>query len=282
MAKGFGYIPDIPAVEDFTVNSIDNKLLPKNLLAAGKGGGKLPRHVDNRKWCSPVDDQGELGSCGPTAALSMFEYMENRAFGNYIDGSRLFTYWNTRNIMGAQYLDVDSGVYNRSVMKAIVKVGVIPETLWPYDISTFANLPTTDMFLNKQPYNALSYVRLDTSYGRQYVDRIRTFLNNGYALLTGLAVYDNIFNITKQNPVLEYPVPGVDKEAGGHAVMIAGYDDDMPTKTGNGAFLIKNSWGAEWGDNGYFWLPYKYFENGIALDTWTITGIGYVDSKQFD
>ena len=129
--KGFGYIPDIPAVEDFNVNNIETNLLPKNLLGAGSSPIELPRKVDNRKWCSPVDDQGELGCCGPDAAISMFEYMEKKAFGKFVDASRLFTYWNTRNIMGSKYLKVDSGVYNRSVMKAIINIGLIRKACGP-------------------------------------------------------------------------------------------------------------------------------------------------------
>jgi C1A family cysteine protease len=280
--KGFGYIPDLPHAEDFTVNNIEENVLPKNLLRGSRRPvALLPNTVNNSQWCSPYEDQGELGACG-MSSIDILEYMEKKAFGKYINGSKLFTYWHTRKMMGEQYVNIDSGVYNRTAMKAIVKIGILPDEFWPYKIDTFTNPPTPEMYQNLIPYRALNYIRLDNSYGDAYVSRIKQFLNSGYIMFTGFTVYDNIDRITKQEPVLEYPVRGVDKPVGGHAVLITGYDDDVSTKTGNGVFRIRNSWGAEWGDGGDFYMPYKYFVDGIALDTWTITSLAYMDSKQFD
>jgi C1A family cysteine protease len=56
-----------------------------------------------------------------------------------------------------------------------------------------------------------------------------------------------------------------EKEVGGHAVVAVGYDDVQ------GRFRIRNSWGASWGQGGYFTMPYQYLlDENLSDDFWTI------------
>jgi C1A family cysteine protease len=51
---------------------------------------------------------------------------------------------------------------------------------------------------------------------------------------------------------------------GGHAVLAVGYDDATQR------FTIRNSWGANWGQGGYFTMPYPYLTtSGLSSDFWT-------------
>ena len=280
---GLGYLPDIPDIRDFTISDIKNSL-PKGLLKSfrRKVDPELPKLASVKQYDSPVNDQGETGVCTADALSSLLENLQKRAFGKYTDASRLFTYWVTRWMMGPEYVNVDSGAYNRTAIKSVLKCGLLSEETWPYDQSTFARPPTIDMFMNTEPYRALDYARVDTTYGDECVNRMKKFIASGFPLYTGFVVYDNIWDITKSDDVLKYPKRNKDKAIGGHAVMVSGYDDEVETNIGSGVFEIKNSWGEGFGNGGYFKMPYEYFKNGIALDTWNITSLQLVESKQFD
>ena len=80
----------------------------------------------------------------------------------------------------------------------------------------------------------------------------------------------------------EIPFPGSgDTLEGGHAILAVGYDDNKKIGSANGALLIRNSWGTQWGDKGYGWLPYAYVEQGLADDFWSMVKAEFVDTDLF-
>ena len=100
---GTGWLAPHPDLRDYTpaskqVTSFSRKLkLPS--LAARPQDRKAAGQIDLREWCSPVENQLELGACTAHAAAGIVEYFEKRAFGRHIDASRLFLYKTTRNLM---------------------------------------------------------------------------------------------------------------------------------------------------------------------------------------
>jgi C1A family cysteine protease len=124
---GMGWIPDYPDFRDYTekTGEITSVLTPSGVPKAKVS----PSSVDLRQWCSPVENQGKIGSCTAHAGVGIIEYYERKSFGRHMDASRLFLYKVTRNLTKAKG---DSGAYLRMTMGAMVLFGVPPEAYWPY------------------------------------------------------------------------------------------------------------------------------------------------------
>jgi len=246
----------------------------------------LPASVDLRPWCSPVENQGSIGSCTANAGVGIVEYFERRAFGKHIDASRLFLYKVTRNM---SHWTGDTGAFLRTTMGALVLFGVPPEEYWRYVTADFDKEPSAFCYAFAQNYQAISYYRLDPPGTSRNVllDRIKLFLSAGLPSMFGFTVYNSIGQAAATGKI-PYPTRG-EKVEGGHAIVAVGYDDAMKIKNANagavkttGAFLIRNSWGTGWGPmGGYLWLPYEYVLRGLAIDWWSLLKNEWVETGHF-
>lgn len=276
--RSLGWERDLPDIRDFNdesteVESIINK--SAKLKAARK---TLPSAVDLRKFCSPVENQGSLGSCTANAGVGLMEYFQRAAFGNHLEGSRLFLYKITRNLLG---WSGDDGAYLRTTMKAMALFGICPEQFWPYDIDKFNNEPTAFCYALAQNYQAIKYYRLDPH--KRTPDKIlRTVKEKLAAQLPSMFGFSVYSSLPQEEGKPDIPFPAShDQLEGGHAVVAIGYDDKHKIGKYTGSLLIRNSWGSRWGDNGYGWLPYEYILSGLAADFWTLVKAEFVDTELF-
>ena len=276
---GMGWHRDLPDMRDFTSESdkIDEVLSKSASLK--KARKAMPSTVDLRRWCSPIEDQGNLGSCTANAGVGMMEYYERHALDKYMDASRLFLYKVTRNLMGFKG---DDGAYLRDTMKAMVLFGVPPEKYWPYDIPRFNDEPTAFCYSFAQSYQALRYYRLDPPKTKHsdVLKTVKQYLAADLPSMFGFSVYSSMPSLDDGKGEIPYPAPG-DTLEGGHAVLAVGYDDNKKIGKEKGALLIRNSWSTRWGDKGYGWLPYAYVDHGLADDFWSMVKAEYVDTDLF-
>ncbi|MDR3543009.1 MAG: C1 family peptidase [Desulfosporosinus sp.] len=219
----------------------------------------LPKAVDLRTGCSPIVDQGELGSCTANAIASgLREYWEIQV-GKLTPLSRLWLYWEERKIEGT--VNDDAGAEIRDGMKVLQQIGCAPEVDWPYDVTKFTQIPTTQATRDAAPYRITEYHRVTN------LTTLKTALAQGYPVVIGIKVYESFeSNQVAKTGIVPLPIRG-ENLLGGHAVLAVGYEDDLKTD-GQGVVICRNSWGDGWGDKGYFYLPYDYFVKYVS-DMWT-------------
>jgi C1A family cysteine protease len=282
---GTGWLPPMPDLRDYTQDQKDIKAMTKK-LGMGAGKMKASTSVDLRKWCSPVENQGSLGSCTAHAGIGIVEYYQKRAFNKYFDGSRLFLYKTTRNLM---QVTGDAGGWLRCAMGAMVLCGVPEEKYWPYNTDNFDDEPGAFVYSIADNYEALKYFCHDPQGAKvPYPDvlaSVKKYLEAGIPSMFGFWGFPS-FEKSDVKGGIPYPCSG-ETAKWGHAIVAIGYDDEKIIKNlscnkqTKGALLIRNSWGKEWGDKGYGWLPYDYVLDNLAQDFWSLLGMDWVDSKQF-
>jgi C1A family cysteine protease len=288
--RGFGWLPDVPKIKDFGPKTPEVKDLMERtsharlltgVTTTRSGAAAAPAletSVDWRMYCSPIVDQGQLGSCTANAAAGLVEYFERRSFGKFIGASRLFIYKATRDLLGWQG---DTGAYLRSAMEALVMFGAPPEQYWPYDIPNFDIEPSAFLYAMGASYQATKYFRLDPNGlpPDMALQNIKTYLAAGFPSMFGFPVYEEYMNVPADGKVA-YP-KAESHYYGGHANVAVGYDDTMTIGDQKGALLVRNSWGKDWGLEGYAWMSYQYVTEALASDWWSLIDAKWIDTGNF-
>jgi C1A family cysteine protease len=218
-----------------------------------------PNSVDLRRYCSSIENQGNLGSCTGQAVAGAIELL-NKRNGKPTDVSRLFIYYYERLILGT--VNYDSGAYIRDGIKATNHYGVSLESYWPYNIKKFRQEPITEAKNDALNRKVTLYERVADFNG--CIDA----LSNGYPVIIGFDVYTSFMSATvTRTGNMPYPNTKREKLLGGHAVLLVGYDKTKKV------FIVRNSWGTSWGDRGYFYMPFNVINPNMSDDYWIIKSV---------
>lgn len=202
-------------------------------------------------------NQGETNSCTAHAASAAYEYELSQQHLPDFMPSRLFLYYNERIEEGTA--NQDSGATIRDSVKALAKYGTLPENYWPFS-ERIAERPSDADY-------QLAIRNIVTSYSAvpQTIQSIKTAIYQKHPVIFGFMVYESFESPEVAQSGVQ-PLPGINEQClGGHAVLCVGWDDSIKS------FWIRNSWGSDWGQSGYFCMPYDYITNPqLASDFWII------------
>ena len=243
--RKYGWKPSIP---DFRDKYLDFTLNQQNKSTH-----------DLREHCPSIYNQGKLGSCTANAIAFAYQFDQMKQLeqkDKIFIPSRLFIYYNERDM--EKTTGSDSGAAIRDGIKSINKIGVCPENLWPYDITTFTKKPDPQCYQIATQHKSVQYARVN-----QTLSQLREAISAGYPVVFGFTVYQSFESEeVAKTGIMSMPNKN-EKVLGGHAVAAVGFNEN--------SFIIRNSWGEQWGENGYFYMPNEFItNNNLANDFWVV------------
>jgi C1A family cysteine protease len=173
--------------------------------------------------------------------------------------SRAYIYFNERLMEGT--VAQDSGASLKAGMQSIKKYGFCQESDFPYLPGQFRTRPPPECYAQGERYRELKYYRV-----RSQTAAVKAALASGYVVVIGLVAFPELESpAVAATGQLTGPKPG-EKPFGGHAVLIVGYTAGSSGPSGpgsQGSFIVRNSWGPDWGDQGYFYMPFDYLDQYV-------------------
>lgn len=209
---------------------------------------ELPAFVSLIDLCGPVRDQGESGLCHSFAGAEIKNMQEAKEKGYQQDMSPLALAKRVKEIDGRPDTE---GSDLLSVMKALNDTGTVLEVFCPFGQYQAGSLVFPGDIYGYR-YKAGNYARCTS------VQEIKEALALGKPVALGIQCTPEIYEVERDLPYI--PLPDKLVLIGGHAVVVVGYHDNLSHDGHTGHLLIKNSWGEDWGDQGFGWLPYDYVE----------------------
>jgi hypothetical protein len=208
---------------------------------------------------SPVEDQSQSNSCCANAAVGAYEYLVWREaearHDTPGDVSRLFVYYVGRIRDKQLYRDKtpisDEGMTLTGAIDALTMKGACLDTTWPFALDKMNEIPPPSSFDEAMRYKISEAKEIPTT-----IVAMKACLAEGFPIIFGLKLTQKFFRCGRSG-MISTPDPHDPQSAehGLHAMLIVGYSDAEER------FIVRNSWGTDWGDGGYCYVPYDYCAN---------------------
>ncbi len=239
---------------------------------------ELPPQVDLRPFMTPVENQAGANSCTANAVVGGYEYVMNRV-GQEIDFSRLFVYYNAR-VLGLEYFGQDKiqdqGSSITLALMSLQEKGICHESTWAYEVTENGKVKNVNTRPVSYAYQEAAKLLNVPDFQWETPEQVSVELHSmkhclaeGYPFIFGLTLFKSFDRVTAKGRV---PMPDLKgdegrEEHGKHAMLCVGYKDSAEV------FIVRNSWGEEWADGGYCYIPYEYMTNpDLCFECWKIKG----------
>lgn len=222
-------------------------------------GDGAPGAIDFRSDLSAVGFQGETCACTAFAVAAAIEFDRKKQQLPVFAPSPLFIYYNTRVI--EHDIESDNGAANISTIKAVQTLGAPPEINWPFDPANLAVKPSDQAYQSAKSDLVSKYMAVSKT-----VQQLQGCLAAGFPFVFGLTIYDSFYDNVDESGVVPMPA-GTEGQRGGHTMLAVGYKD------ADRQFIVRNSWGASWGDNGYCYLTYEYMIGPHTGEFYTVRSV---------
>ncbi|MBQ7853612.1 MAG: C1 family peptidase [Muribaculaceae bacterium] len=206
----------------------------------------IPKNsIDLSKYFTKIKNQGELGSCTVFTITSIYEYILSRNTKNELDLSEGFVFYQTN----VKNNNIDGGSTYKEVIDIIAKIGICEEELYPYE-KVLTEAPTENANIKASEHQIVKAMNVKVAH-----KDITSAISEGYPVAISLKIYDSFsaeYNGLISTPTKEEIEKG---ESYSHAMVICGYDETKKL------YKVRNSWGENFGDKGYCYIPYDYIED---------------------
>ncbi|CAF1322620.1 unnamed protein product [Didymodactylos carnosus] len=226
----------------------------------------MPRRVDLRDMMTPVQSQGTLQSSVACALAAACGFLIMKNSDKHIDVSRLFIYYNGREKEGNCY--EDDGTTIVLAVEALEQLGCCEESTWPYDPTMVLQKPTEQAYKEAMRYRVSEKISVDTE-----LNAMKACLAQGYPFVFGIQLFESFGQADDPETKRKVPLPQENEKEGSnglwwHAMLAVGYSDRSR------CFIVRNSYGDKWGDNGYCYIPYDYMSNPkLCLESYSLRAL---------
>ena len=219
--------------------------------------------IDLRPGCMKSRKQGNISSCTGFAATALFDFVRRKQDATKWLPSPLFTYYVSRAITNSE--QEDAGATVKDALKSTAQYGVCTERAWPYKEKNYNMRPPEEAFVSAEKHQSLEYMKIDDFDKNVWLN----CLNDGFPFVFGLNLYTSFLDPVVQMMGGFMPEPDRDNEKmiGGHCMLAVGWIRNHNNKE---YLIAQNSWGVEWGDKGYCYIPLSYIMSNDSFDFWTI------------
>lgn len=208
---------------------------------------EYPPYVDLRSGIDVVYNQEWTNGCGPHSVVNALDAMYDHA-GTPRRHSRAWLWWWVRahaGMAGANY-----GSTFASLKKSIETNGMFTEEEYPW--SKLQTVPTVQV-------GSITGIEFAQTYIED-INSIKRMLCHGVPVTYWMKVYMSITDDVAGRKWTTHRLNSNSPYGGSHYVCIVGYDDVSER------FLIENSWGSNWGDGGFFGIPYDQIFDPMFMD----------------